>query len=90
MEARLSQAQQRASHSDRALADAQAHLTDQDRQIEDGRRPTLSGLGTRVEQILRLAEEETSNQRGGAQRDAEGIVSASRLRGEGHHRAGPG
>jgi cell division septum initiation protein DivIVA len=78
-EERLNQAQQRLNQSQRALAEAQQSLSDQDKVLEESKRPTLSGLGTRVEQILRLAEEETSQNRAAAQREAEGIVSAARL-----------
>ena len=78
-EERLAQAQQRLAQSQRALAEVQKNLSEQDRVLEESKRPTLSGLGTRVEQILRLAEEETTANRQAAQREAEGIVSAARL-----------
>ncbi|MGW5667366.1 hypothetical protein [Micromonospora sp. NPDC003776] len=41
-------------------------------------RPTLSGLGTRVEQLLKLAEEQADDHRAKARLDAEGIVTAAR------------
>jgi cell division septum initiation protein DivIVA len=43
---------------------------------EDG--PTLRGLGTRVEQILRLAEQQAAEHRATARRDAEEIVAAAK------------
>ena len=54
-------------------------LTDTNKQLEENNRPTLSGLGTRVEQILRLAEEQANDHRGEAKRESEGIISAARL-----------
>jgi hypothetical protein len=44
--------------------------------------PTLSGLGTRVEQILDLAEEQADDHRSAAQREAESIVTAARREAE--------
>lgn len=41
-------------------------------------RPTLAGLGTRVEEILRLAERQAEDHRATARREAEEIVAAAR------------
>jgi hypothetical protein len=41
-------------------------------------RPTLSGLGTRVEQILKLAENQASEHKGEAAHDADAILAAAR------------
>lgn len=41
-------------------------------------RPTLSGMGTRVEQILKLAEEQANDHRTTARREADGILTAAR------------
>ncbi|MBM7494270.1 hypothetical protein JOD64_005492 [Micromonospora luteifusca] len=49
---------------------------------QDRERPTLSGLSTRVEQILRLAEEQAADHRAEARREAEGIVTAARREAE--------
>ncbi|WP_407663309.1 hypothetical protein [Micromonospora musae] len=49
-----------------------------ERRRRDGQRPTLSGLGTRVEQILELAEEQADDHRAEARREAERIVTAAR------------
>lgn len=46
------------------------------------RRPTLSGLGNRVEQILRLAERQAHDHRTEARREAEGIVTDARREAE--------
>jgi cell division septum initiation protein DivIVA len=45
-------------------------------------RPTLAGLGTRVEHILRLAEENAAAVRGDAQREAEAILAGARQEAE--------
>lgn len=44
--------------------------------------PTLSGLGTRVEQILDLAEKQADDHRANARSEAEGIVTAARREAE--------
>ncbi|WFE30871.1 hypothetical protein O7623_23730 [Solwaraspora sp. WMMD791] len=44
----------------------------------DGQQFALGGLGTRVEQILRLAEEQADDHRREATREAEAILSAAR------------
>ncbi|MFG3554829.1 hypothetical protein ACGGAQ_10585 [Micromonospora sp. NPDC047557] len=44
--------------------------------------PTLSGLGTRVEQILDLAEKQADDHRAVARLEAEGIVTAARREAE--------
>src|SRR5215831_13120568 len=53
-EQRLNDAVRRGKQAEQALVGAQAKLTDQSKALEEAGRPTLSGLGTRVEQILRL------------------------------------
>src|SRR5690606_21015974 len=78
-EQRLAEAQRRARQAEQALTQAQQKLTDQSKQLEESSRPTLSGLGTRVEQILRLAEEQANEHRSESKREAEGIISAARL-----------
>jgi len=50
---------------------------------QDRERPTLTGLSTRVEQILRLAEEQAADHRAEARREAEEIVAAARLEAKG-------
>lgn len=45
---------------------------------EPADRPTLSNLGTRVEGILRLAEEQADDHRAEARREADGILAAAR------------
>ncbi|BEL05094.1 hypothetical protein Q0Z83_032850 [Actinoplanes sichuanensis] len=41
-------------------------------------RPTLAGLGTRVEDILRLAEEQADDHRAEAKREADAIIAAAK------------
>ncbi|MFG3301797.1 DivIVA domain-containing protein [Micromonospora chersina] len=53
-----------------------------ERRRRNRQRPTLSGLGTRVEQILHLAEEQADHHRAEARREAEGIVTAARREAE--------
>ncbi|MGW0217711.1 hypothetical protein ACWDXH_25280 [Micromonospora chokoriensis] len=45
-------------------------------------RPTLSGLGTRVEQILKLAENQANDHRAEAKRECEQLVAAARQEAE--------
>ncbi|MGA3540467.1 hypothetical protein ACK8GE_14380 [Micromonosporaceae bacterium DT194] len=52
------------------------------RRRRSGERPTLAGLGTRVEQILKLAEEQGNDHRAEARREAEAIVAAARRKAE--------
>src|SRR5216117_2874013 len=44
---------------------------------DDG--PPLTGVGTRVEEILRLAEQQAEDHRAAARREADEIVAAARL-----------
>lgn len=53
-----------------------------ERRRRNRQRPTLSGLGTRVEQILKLAEEQAADHRAEARLEAEGIVTAARREAE--------
>ena len=50
---------------------------DAERRRRNRQRPALSGLGTRVEQILRIAEEQAEDHRAEARTEAEGIVAAA-------------
>jgi len=47
-------------HQENAQA-LQRELTDAHRQIQEQERPTYSGLGSRIEQLLRLAEEQATD-----------------------------
>jgi len=78
-EQRMNDAQRRLRQAEQRLNSVEQKLTDTNKQLEENSRPTLSGLGTRVEQILRLAEEQANDHRGEAKRESEGILSAGRL-----------
>src|ERR1700738_3250219 len=52
-------------HSEDAGA-GRRELTDAQRQIQEQERPTYSGLGARIEQLLRLAEEQAAGRGQGA------------------------
>ncbi|MER7003960.1 cell division protein DivIVA, partial [Dactylosporangium sp. NPDC000555] len=78
-EGRLAEAQRRVRQAEQRLGTMEQKLSDTNKQLEENNRPTLSGLGTRVEQILRLAEEQANDHRGEAKRESEGIISAARL-----------
>lgn len=54
----------------------------QARRLEEAARPTLSGLGDRVAQILRLAEEQANNHRSEAKRESEQILAAAQREAE--------
>ena len=67
VEQRLREAQHRSEQAERALADGATAAG------------SLSGLGAKVEQTLRLAQEAGDLARGHGHREAEGIVSAAQL-----------
>lgn len=50
--------------------------------VPDDSRPTPRGLGTRVEEILRLAEQQAEDHRAAARREADEIVAAARREAE--------
>src|SRR5436305_14285383 len=78
-EQRMNESQRRLRQAKQRLSSIEQKLTGNNKQLEENSRPTLSGLGTRVEQILRLAEEQANDHRGESKRESEGILSASRL-----------
>ncbi len=61
---------------------ATAAVAAAERRRRNRQRPTLGGLGTRVEQILRLAEEQASCHRAEGRLEAEEIVTAARREAE--------
>ncbi|RQX54763.1 cell division protein DivIVA, partial [Micromonospora chalcea] len=78
-EQRMNDAQRRLRQAEQRQSALEQKLTETNKQLEENSRPTLSGLGTRVEQILRLAEEQANDHRNEAKRESEGILSAARL-----------
>jgi len=77
-ERRMTEAQRRLRQAEQRTAALEQKLKEQSKQLEENARPTLSGLGTKVEHILRLAEEQANEHRAEARREAEGILSAAR------------
>ena len=62
-EQRMNDAQRRLRQAEQRISALEQKLSDTNKQLEENSRPTLSGLGTRVEQILRLAEEQANDHR---------------------------
>ena len=56
-----------------------AELNSKQRQLQERERPTYSGLGSRIEELLRLAEEQANELVQGAQIDANDIRSAAKI-----------
>jgi cell division septum initiation protein DivIVA len=54
-------------------------VAEQSKQLDEAAQPTLSGLGTRVEQLLRLAEEQANEHRDESKREAEKLIAAAHL-----------
>ena len=52
------------------ISELERKVAEQAKQLEERAQPTLSGLGTRVEQLLRLAEEQAKEHRGESKREA--------------------
>ena len=61
-EQRLGEAQHRVRAVEQQMTSLQQQLRSQQKQMQENSKPTLSGLGTRVEQLLRLAEERRAAQ----------------------------
>src|SRR2546421_9597 len=78
-EQRMNESQRRLRQAEQRLSSIEQKLTDTNKQLEENSRPTLSGLGTRVEQILRLAEEQANDHRAEAKPESEGSNTAARL-----------
>jgi hypothetical protein len=66
-----------------SLTRSDARSSDDLGPINDGGRPTLAGLGTRVEEILKLAEEQAADHRAQAQAEADRIIADARDRARG-------
>ena len=67
-------------HQEDALA-ARRELSDAHRQIQEQERPTYSGLGARIEQLLRLAEEQATELVQAARSEANEIKAAAKVDG---------
>src|SRR5919206_5111702 len=87
------QVDERVSALEGALRDARARVEELDgramklagevaeahRQLREVERPSYSGLGARIEQLLRLAEEQASDVIGAATKDAEDMLAQARV-----------
>src|ERR1051325_483573 len=62
-EQKLTEAQHRVRAVEQQLTALQQQMRSQQKQLQENSKPTLSGLGTRVEQLLRLAEEQANEHR---------------------------
>src|SRR6201993_3582519 len=67
-------------HQEDALG-ARRELQDAQRQIQEQERPTYSGLGARIEQLLRLAEEQATELVQAARSEANEIKAAAKVDG---------
>ena len=67
-------------HQEDAVA-ARRDLNDAHRQIQEQERPTYSGLGARIEQLLRLAEEQATELVQAARSEANEIKAAAKVDG---------
>src|SRR5499433_4590700 len=65
-------------HQEEALA-ARRDLTDAHRQIQEQERPTYSGLGARIEQLLRLAEEQRDEILQEARTEASQVLASAKV-----------
>lgn len=65
--------------NDGRVVELEKKLAETQRALEEAAKPTLSGLGTRVEQLLRLAEEQAADHRDDARREAEKLIAAAHL-----------
>jgi cell division septum initiation protein DivIVA len=54
-------------------------VAEQAKQLSEREQPTLSGLGSRVEQLLRLADEQASEHRDESKYEAEKLIAAAHL-----------
>src|SRR5690606_41435311 len=61
------------------ISELERKVAEQAKQLEERAQPTLSGLGTRVEQLLRLAEEQAKEHRDEAEREAEKLIAGAHL-----------
>ncbi|MEV4088223.1 DivIVA domain-containing protein, partial [Nonomuraea fuscirosea] len=57
----------------------QRDLSDSQRQLQEQERPTYSGLGARIEQLLRLAEEQATELVQAARSEANEIKAAAKV-----------
>src|ERR671911_1512983 len=86
LHARIDELTDTASRAKTGTTDARDRINELERKVaEQGKalaeraQPTLSGLGSRVEQLLRLADEQANEHRGESKREAEKLIAAAHL-----------
>src|ERR1700753_970517 len=78
LHAALSKARSAVEQMDGTHAQLQADLADAQRQLREVDRPSYAGLGARIEQLLRLAEEQAVEMVAAAQSDADQTLAQAR------------
>src|SRR4029453_5105131 len=61
------------------ISELERKVAEQSKALEERAQPTLSGLGSRVEQLLRLADEQANEHRGESKREAEKLIAPRHL-----------
>src|SRR4029450_12898144 len=87
LEAALRDARARVEEVDARALKLSGEVAEANRQLREGERPSYSGLGSRIEQLLRLAEEQASDVIAAATKEAEEAVAQARV-GAARERAG--
>src|SRR5512135_1152076 len=79
LEASLRDARARVEELDARAMKLSGEVADAHRQLREVERPSYSGLGARIEQLLRLAEEQASDVIAAATKDAEDALAQARV-----------
>ncbi|MFN0284881.1 MAG: DivIVA domain-containing protein, partial [Kineosporiaceae bacterium] len=79
LEAALRDARARVEEVDSRAMKLAGEVAEAHRQLREVERPSYSGLGARIEQLLRLAEEQASDVIAAATKDAEDMIAAARV-----------
>ncbi|MFN0283234.1 MAG: DivIVA domain-containing protein, partial [Kineosporiaceae bacterium] len=79
LEAALRDARARVEEVDGRASKLAGEVTEAHRQLREVERPSYSGLGARIEQLLTLAEEQASDVIAAATKDAEDMIAAARV-----------
>ncbi|HST84691.1 MAG TPA: hypothetical protein VLL08_23335, partial [Kineosporiaceae bacterium] len=79
LESSLRDARARVEELDTRALKLSGEVAEAHRQLREVERPSYSGLGSRIEQLLRLAEEQASDVIAAATKDAEEAVAQARV-----------
>ncbi len=79
LEASLRDARTRVEELDTRALKLSGEVAEAHRQLREVERPSYSGLGSRIEQLLRLAEEQASDVIAAATKEAEEAVAQARV-----------